>query len=161
MNIPKSESADRRSKADLFLIILLQLTPFLSALGQSYSIDWYKISGGGGTSTGGVYSASGTIGQADASGAMTGGDLSLTGGFWAIYALQTAGAPLLSIMHTSTNAVIVSWPSSSTGFSLQVKTDLANSSWGTPPESVNDNGAVKYIVVNPSNGSRFYRLTSQ
>lgn len=26
---------------------------------QSYSIGWYKITGGGGTSTGGVYSVSG------------------------------------------------------------------------------------------------------
>src|ERR1035437_2294046 len=36
------------------------------ALGQSYSIDWYKIAGGGGSSTGGVYAVSGTIGQPDA-----------------------------------------------------------------------------------------------
>jgi len=40
------------------------------ALPQQCSIDWYKIAGGGGTSTGGVYSASGTIGQPDAGGAM-------------------------------------------------------------------------------------------
>jgi hypothetical protein len=31
---------------------------------QSYSIDWFTIDGGGGTSTG-VYSVSGTIGQQD------------------------------------------------------------------------------------------------
>ena len=34
-----------------------------SAFAQTYSIDWYKVAGGGGTSTGGVYSVSGTIGQ--------------------------------------------------------------------------------------------------
>jgi len=44
-----------------------------------YSINWYKIAGGGGTSTGGTYQVSGTIGQPDASGAMTGGNYSLTG----------------------------------------------------------------------------------
>ena len=43
---------------------------------QSYSIDWYKIAGGGGTSTGATYSMSGTIGQPDASGAMNGGGYS-------------------------------------------------------------------------------------
>ena len=43
------------------------------------SVDWYKIAGGGGTSTGGTYQVSGTIGQPDASGAMTGGNYSLTG----------------------------------------------------------------------------------
>ena len=41
------------------------------ALGASpamaqYEIDWYTIDGGGGRSTGGVYSLEGTIGQPDA-----------------------------------------------------------------------------------------------
>ena len=64
-------------------LIILALA-VLSARAPSYSIDWYKIAGGGGTSTGGVYSVSGTIGQPDASGAMTGGNYSVTGGFWSI-----------------------------------------------------------------------------
>ena len=33
---------------------------------QSYSIDWFTIDGGGGTSTGGVFAVSGTLGQPDA-----------------------------------------------------------------------------------------------
>jgi len=36
------------------------------AAAQSYSIDWFTIDGGGGMSTGGVFSVSGTIGQPDA-----------------------------------------------------------------------------------------------
>jgi len=35
----------------------------LSASAQSYSIDWFKVAGGGGTSTNAQYSLSGTIGQ--------------------------------------------------------------------------------------------------
>ena len=31
-----------------------------SARAQSYTIDWFTIDGGGGTSTGGVFSVSGT-----------------------------------------------------------------------------------------------------
>jgi hypothetical protein len=79
--------------------IILGLSLILPAAGfaQQYSIDWHKIAGGGGTSSGGQYSLSGTIGQPDASAAMTGGNYSLTGGFWALYALQTPGAPLLTI----------------------------------------------------------------
>ena len=46
----------------------------LCASAQSYSIDWSTIDGGGGTSTNGQYSLSGTIGQPDASGAMSGGN---------------------------------------------------------------------------------------
>ena len=40
----------------------------LNASAQSYAIDWHTIDGGGGTSTGGVYAVSGTIGQHDAGG---------------------------------------------------------------------------------------------
>jgi hypothetical protein len=130
------------------------------AWGQSYSIDWYKIAGGGGTSTGGVYSVSGTIGQHDAGGPMTGGNYSLTGGFWALYAVQTPGAPVLSIELTTTNTAMVYWPSPSTGFNLEVSTNLATANWATPPQSVTDNGTIKYIIVNPPAGNRFYRLRS-
>ena len=65
----------------------------LSARAQNYSIPWYKVAGGGGTSTGGTYPVSGTIGQPDAGGAMSGGNYSLTGGFWSLISVvQTAGA---------------------------------------------------------------------
>src|ERR1035438_4556721 len=79
-----------------------------SAHAQPYSIDWYKIAGGGGTSTGAVYQVTGTIGQHDAGGPMTGGNFSLTGGFWALYAVQTPVAPLLTITYEIGRA-IVSW----------------------------------------------------
>jgi len=58
------------------------LAPTLQA-GPQYSIDWYTIDGGGGTSSGGDYTVSGTIGQHDAAPASAGGDYALTGGFWA------------------------------------------------------------------------------
>mgnify|MGYP001602695655 CR=1 FL=1 len=83
----------------------LHLLPLLllPALGhaQSHSIDGSTIDGGGGTSTGGVYQVSGTLGQPDASGPMTNGPDSLVGGFWALPILvPTPGAPLLSIPFT-------------------------------------------------------------
>ena len=85
---------------------LLLAQPKLHA--QSYTIDWYKIAGGGGTSTGGTYQVSGTIGQPDASGAMTGGSYTLTGGFWSLISVvQTAGLPSLTITRAG-NSVIVS-----------------------------------------------------
>jgi len=131
------------------------------ALAQNYTVDWYKTSGGGGTSTSGVYSVSGTIGQHDAGGSMTGGNYSLTGGFWSLYAVQTPGAPLLKIiLNPQLSTVTVSWPSPSTGFNLQVNTNLATTNWVTPAESVTDNGTIKFILVSPPTGSRFYRLNS-
>jgi len=90
-----------------------------NALAQSYSIDWFTIDGGGGTSTGGVYAVSGTIGQPDA-GTMSGGNYTLDGGFWGIVAtVQVPGAPLLNIRLTTTNTVVLFWPNPSAGFQLQ------------------------------------------
>ncbi len=63
---------------------------------QNYSIDWHKIAGGGGTSTGGVYSVAGTIGQPDAGGAMAGGGHSLTGGFWSMVAAVPTATPIVT-----------------------------------------------------------------
>src|ERR1700674_3783952 len=114
----------------LFLFFSLMIPA--SGLAQSYSIDWYKVSGGGGTSTGGVYSVSGTIGQHDAGGPITGGNYSLTGGFWSLYAVQTLGAPTLSILLTGTNTAVVYWPSPSSGFGLQQNSNLATTNWIAP-----------------------------
>ena len=55
-------------------IVLCLLLISTASIAQQYSIDWSTIDGGGGTSTGGVYSLSGTIGQPDANAQpMTGG----------------------------------------------------------------------------------------
>lgn len=53
------------------------------AAAQPFAIDWYTIDGGGGTSSGGSFTLSGTIGQPDAGPTMSGGSFTLTGGFWA------------------------------------------------------------------------------
>lgn len=52
-----------------------------AAYAQPFAIDWYTVDGGGGTSTGGSFTLSGTIGQPDA-GVMSGGSFTLSGGFW-------------------------------------------------------------------------------
>jgi hypothetical protein len=130
-----------------------------NASAQTYSIDWSKVSGGGGTSTGGVYAVSGTIGQHDAGTTMSGGNYSLTGGFWSFLSLvQTPGAPLLSIRYTTTNTAVVSWPSPSTGFNLQFATDLSLSNWSNSATAPSDDGTNRFLIVNPPSGNRFFRL---
>jgi hypothetical protein len=125
---------------------------------QSYSVDWSTIDGGGGTSTGGVYSVSGTIGQPDA-GTMSGGQYSLAGGFWGVIAaIQSPGAPLLTITATATNTVILSWPSPSIGFGLQENPDLNPANWSAVPPTNSDNGTVKSVIIRPPTGNHFYRL---
>jgi hypothetical protein len=130
----------------------------LGAHAQSYSVDWYSIDGGGGTSTGGVYSVTGTIGQPDA-GHMSGGNYSLEGGFWGIIAaVQTPGAPLLSVSLTATNAVLVSWPYPSTGFNLQQNGALSTPNWVGVTNTPTQVGQQWQVIVQPPTGNRFYRL---
>lgn len=140
-------------------IILSLLTS--SAAGVSaaqYTIDWHTIDGGGVTSTGGVYSLSGTLGQPDAGEPTSGGNYSLTGGFRSLLSVvQTTGAPLLSITLTPTNSALVSWSSPSTGWSLQQNTNLSTTNWVAATESFTNNGTIKFIIVNPPAGNRFYR----
>ena len=129
-------------------------------LHSRYSIDWFKVAGGGATSTGGVHSVSGTIGQPDAGPTMSGGNYTLDGGFWSIIAtVQTPGAPLLSIFRTTTNTVAVSWPSPSTGFTLQQNTNgIGTVNWSNVVTAPVDDGTTKTLIVNPPAGNRFYRL---
>ena len=131
-----------------------------AASAQNYSIDWFTIDGGGGTSTGGVYTVNGTIGQPDAGGPVTGGGYSLTGGFWSLLAVvPIAGAPTLTITLIGPGAARVSWPSPSTGFVLQQNSNLTLAGWSLPPEVINDDGTNRFIIVNPTVGNRFYRLS--
>ena len=64
----------------------------------------------------------------------------------------------LSVMLTSTNTVVVYWPSPSTGWNLEQNTDLNTTSWESPPETINDDGTTKSIVVAPPTSKRFFRL---
>ncbi len=140
------------TSAMLFLAVSL-----IVSRAQSYSIDWSTIDGGGGTSTGGVYSVSGTIGQPDAGTVMTGGNYSVSGGFWSlINVVQTPGAPTLTVTHSS-NSVKVSWPYPSTGWTLQQNPDLTTASWSASGGIAND-GTNNFITITSPTGNLFFRL---
>ena len=59
---------------------LLMVTSVLAAP-LAYSLGWWTVDAGGGTSVGGIYSLSGSIGQPEA-GSMSGSGYQLVGGFW-------------------------------------------------------------------------------
>lgn len=129
-----------------------------NCVAQPYSIDWYKVAGGGGTSTGGVFSASGTIGQPDASGAMSGGNFSVTGGFWSLISVvQTPGAPTLYISHVG-NSVTVFWQDVS-GWSLQQNASLTTPAGWSVSGGANLANGTNSITISPTTGIRFFRLT--
>lgn len=151
-----------KSTAGILTCILAGLVVFASSSvgsAQSYSIDWYTIDGGGGTSTGGVYSVSATIGQPDA-GTMSGGNFTLVGGFWSIVsAVQTVNAPFLTVFFTSTNTVVVSWPLPDAGWVLQWDPSVANpGGWNTIPGTYQTDGTRRYYTEAVPVGNKFYRL---
>src|SRR5437899_12772228 len=143
----------------LKLALLLAAASSTSVFAQSYSIDWFTIDGGGGTSTGGVYSVSGTIGQPDA-GMMSGGNYQIAGGFWGLIAtVQTPGAPLLSI-DPSGASLVISWPLPATGFVLDQSPTLKSAStpWVQVPFPYTTNASRISITVPSPVGNKFYRL---
>jgi hypothetical protein len=147
-------------KTSLQAILVLSLN-FLygnRANAQSYSIDWYKASGGGGTSAGSGYTVSGTIGQHDAGGTLAGGNYSVTGGFWSVYAVQVPGAPTLRIVLTSTNAAVVAWPSPSVGYALQSNTNLATTNWLDVSNTVSGVGGENQVIIPSAGGKQYFRL---
>jgi len=64
-----------RGRWAVFLLLVCN-----SAFAQ-YSIDWFTVDGGGGTTSDGVYEITGTIGQPDA-GSVIAGNYVIEGGFW-------------------------------------------------------------------------------
>jgi hypothetical protein len=144
-------------KAKLSLPVLVLLAGILYAAAQSYSIDWSKVSGGGGTSTGGNYSLTGTIGQPEAGGAMSGGNYSVTGGFWSLISVvQTPGAPTLYISQSG-RTVTVFWQDVA-GWNLQQNNDLtAPAGWSASTGVTASNGTNYLNLSNPA-GNLFFRL---
>ncbi len=67
--------------------------------------------------------------------------------------------PLLTVARTTTNTVALSWPSPSTGFTLQQNTNgIASLNWSNVVATPSDDGTNKTVIVNPPTENRFYRL---
>jgi hypothetical protein len=126
-----------------------------TAAAQNYSIDWFTVDGGGGTSIGGGYSVSGTIGQADAnSQPLTGAGFSLVGGFWSLFSVQPPGGLLLTIQAVGSGQATLSWFPDAPGVVLQETLSLLPANWMPSPS-----GSINPIVVPLDVNMKFYRLS--
>ena len=143
------------------LILAAILAPLARAQSTNYSIPWHTIAGGGGTSSGGNYTVSGTIGQ-HSTATMSGGAYSLTGGFWSIIAaIQTPGSPLLTVKLTGKQAMI-SWAAPASGsFVLEASPSLGAGGWTVSPATLSTNNGVVSVTVPTGSGYQFFRLQSQ
>ena len=136
-------------------VLVVVLVFATTSQAQNYSIDWFTLDGGGGTSTGGVYTLNGTIGQPDA-GTLTGGNYTLAGGFWgAVIPVQQVGAPTLQIENLLDGNVRISWTPNTPGFTVQESPTLIGAAipWVDAPAGYT-NGA----VIPASLQTRFFRL---
>ena len=137
------------------LIILAGLVA--ASVSAQYTVNWYKVAGGGGASSNSLYAVNATIGQHDAGGPLTNGIYSLTGGFWYM-AAQTPVAPRLRVFLTTTNTVVAAWPASSTGFRLEQKTALNTIGWSTVTNVLNVVNGENQVTIFPLTAMEFYRL---
>jgi len=130
-----------------------------SSFADSYAIDWYKMAGGGGTSSNSQYTVSGTIGQTDASGVMTGGGYSLTGGFWSIIAtVPSSAVPDLAVTFVSPSSVVISWADTGS-YTLQQNPNLAGGNWSANTNSITTLNGTNSITIRPARGNLFFRLS--
>ncbi len=161
-NSTRAETYGAALKPTLPALYLCALVVFLcsfSAHAQNYAIDWFKISGGGGSSAGGQFGLSGTIGQADAA-RSSGGNYDLEGGFWSmVAAIQTPGAPLLKVKCVGGN-VEISWAVTDTsGFLLEETGSLAGTiHWSGVLGSPSVVNADYVVTVPATTGFHFYHL---
>jgi hypothetical protein len=159
-NIQNQRSEIRHRRSTFGVAVLLLAMAVSAGHGQNFTLDWSKVDGGGGTSTGGVYSVAGTIGQSD-SGHMSGGNFTLQGGFWSVIAsIQTPGAPLLSVTCLG-STLVVSWPLPATGWVLEQASVLTGAviPWSQVPTNQYLTDATHCTINVPSPaGTKFYRL---
>jgi hypothetical protein len=144
-------------KLSRLLPLLLFVAVACTAHAQSLSINWSKIAGGGGTSTGGSFAVSGTVGQPDAGGLLTNTQYSIRGGFWVLpQAVPTLGAPTLTIVPAGPGQATLSWSPATPGFILQETPSLISPNWTDSPT-----GAANPVTVPAVPPAKFYRLVKR
>jgi hypothetical protein len=134
-----------------FWLMIVALCP--TAIAQSFTIDWFTIYGGGGTSSGGTYSVTGTIGQAN-TGVASGGAFTVISGFWPGIVAESGVLPRLDIRWES-NHVVLSWPQSSPGYLLQ---EGVPGEWSDVTEPAVQVGDDNELTVSITTTHRFFRL---
>jgi len=146
-----------KTRKYLWIAMAASVSLPLAVLAQTpiaFSVNWSTLDGGGGTSTGGVYSVSGTIGQHDAGGPMTNGEYSVTGGFWVLPTIiQVVGAPTLTIVPATPGQATISWSPNTPGYVLQETWVLSLANWTNSPS-----GTTNPITVPAIAPAKFYRL---
>ena len=145
-----------------YIFLLLALAAATAQAQTIFAINWFTVAGASGTSTGGVFAVTSLVGMPDASG-LKGQHYRIEDGIWSsIAAVPAPDAPRLSIFVTTTNTVMVAWPASATGWTLQQNTVSPSSSdWSNVTATAQNDGTTRTLIISPPTGNRFYRLWKQ
>ncbi len=85
---------------------------------------------------------------------MSGGAFVMEGGFWVLpVAVQSPGAPTLTILSSGVGQATISWTPNTVGFVLQESSSFSPANWTNSPS-----GSTNPIVVPVTLPARFYRL---
>ncbi len=137
-----------------YLVMLFVAVVSSRVNAQTYSIDWFTVEGGGGTSSADVYTLSGTIGQPDAGVSLSGGDYSVVGGFWSLIAAsEFQTGPVLSVTLAPEGRVRLAWVPNTPGYVLQETLQLTAPDW----KNVAD-GATNPRLIPADFSAKYYRL---
>ena len=141
--------------------ILIPLGIFLIGSGVTFagdlSVNNLRISPGGGTSSGGNFRLTTTLGQPTRL-TLGGGSFRLNTSISSLTVIQTPGAPLLDLKIFGPNLVL-SWALPTTEYRLQMNADLALTNAWTPviQAPLTNQGIVSVSLPAPA-GNRFFRL---
>lgn len=103
------------AKATIVLLSIVVMLVIATGSRADYQIVWSTIDGGGGTSAGGQYVLTGTIGQPDAE-YSSGGNYEMLGGFW-------PGGPLCMVDFTDFSIFADYWLESGSDLPADLDTD--------------------------------------
>jgi hypothetical protein len=74
------------------VLVLLSFSIALAQSGNGFNLNWWTVDSGGGAANGGEITLQGTIGQPEVGEPLSGGGMTLTGGFWFSGAEKETGA---------------------------------------------------------------------
>lgn len=137
------------------LVILALISGAAALVAQSFAVDWFTVDGGGGTSTGGVYSITGAIGQ-PAADTLRGGNFTVVSGFGGFHPTVQPEMLMLSVERQAGD-VRVFWPKPAIGSFLEQSLTVTGV-WSQVSSPYLTNATDISITVPTSGGTRFYRL---
>ena len=140
--------------------LLLGALSLSGAALHAADVPWWTFTGGGGLAQHGAVALGGAIGPiAPALAPATGGNYTLTGGFWAVLSnLPQPASPLLTIKSLGNGNALLSWPVNVTGFILEYTTEPGSGVWQAEKGAVTDTATEHTVVVATAPPFRCFRL---